>query len=201
MATLYDQKITDQQITALKQQGSVIPTLSLTYNERQRNRLAVMLSNGQAAAIVLPRGQFLQSGDVLTGADGAYLRIQAKPEPLLCACASSGLDLMRLVYHLANRHVRAMLTPEAVYIEPDPVLADLMKQLGATVQTVSDVFEPEAGAYAGGHHHHHSGHDKAGDSDTGSDTDSDTDSDVTMGRVGEMLSMAAHQDKRHATLK
>ena len=191
MATLYDQKLDEQQIAALEEPGSVIPTLSLTYNERQRNRLAVMLNDGQAAAIVLPRGQFLQSGDVLTGADGALLRIQAKPEPLLCAHASSGLDLIRLVYHLANRHVRAMLTPEAVYIEPDPVLADLMKQLGATVETVSAVFEPEAGAYAGGHHHSHGSHDKH--------SDSDTDGDAAMGKIGEMLSMAAHQDKRHAT--
>jgi len=193
MATLYDQKLSDQQITALKQQGSVMPTLSLTYNERQRNRLAVMLSNGQAAAIVLPRGQFLQSGDVLTGPDGVLLQIQAKPESLLCARASSGLDLIRLVYHLANRHVRAMLTSEAIYIEPDPVLADLMKQLGATVETVSAVFEPEAGAYAGGHHHDHGSH--------GKDGADDTDSDVAMGRIGEMLSMAAHQDKRHDARK
>ena len=194
MATLYDQKLNDQQITALKQQGSVIPTLSLTYNERQRNRLAVMLSNGQAAAIVLPRGQFLQSDDVLTGPEGLFLRIQAKTESLLCARASSGLDLMRLVYHLANRHVRAMLTQEAVYIEPDPVLAELMKQLGATVQAVSAVFEPEAGAYTGGHHHDHGSHGSHG-----KDGASDIDSDIAMGKIGEMLSVAAHQGKRHAT--
>jgi len=194
MATLYDQKLNDQQIMALKQQGSAIPTLSLTYNERQRNRLAVMLSNGQAAAIVLPRGQFLQSDDVLTGPDGVFLRILAKPESLLCASALSRLDLIRLVYHLANRHVRAMLTPEAVYIEPDPVLADLMKQLGASVQAVSAVFEPEAGAYAGGHHHDHGSHGSHDKNDA-----SDLDSDVAMGKIGEMLSVAAHQDKRHAT--
>ena len=191
MPTLYDKKLSDPQAADIAKTGSAAQTLSLTYGERQRNRLAVMLPTGQAAAIVLPRGQFLQVGDVLASSDGELLCIEAQPETLLCARAQSRLGMLRLVYHLANRHVRAMLTEDAVYIEPDPVLADLMVQLGATVQTVSMAFEPEGGAYSGGHHHHH--HGSMDDGDT-------TDTDAAMGKIGEMLSMAAHRtnvrDKR-----
>lgn len=141
-----------------------------------------MLPSAQAAAIVLPRGQTLQAGDVLCSSDGQCLQIQAQPEQLLCAQAQTPLDLIRLVYHLANRHVRAMLTETAIYIEPDPVLADLMVKLGARVTSVTMVFEPEAGAYASGHHHSHGSIDE----------------DAAMGEVGECLSRAAHEAKHHA---
>lgn len=183
MPTLYDQKVHVAGAGKGQAELKASQTLSLTYSERQRNRLAVMLPDGQAAAIVLPRGQTLQAGDILGCADGHHLKIEAQPEPLLCAQTKSRLDLIRLVYHLANRHVRAMLTEEAVYIEPDPVLRDLMIKLGAQVSSVTMVFEPESGAYSAGHHHHAHGAE---------------DEDAVMGNVGELLSKAAHEGKSHA---
>lgn len=176
MPTLYDRKLDKTDARDTVNRSTAIASLSLTYSERQRNRLAVMLPSGQAAAIVLPRGQTLQAGDVLCASDGQQLIIEAQPEQLLCAKARTPLELIRLVYHLANRHVRAMLTDQAIYIEPDPVLADLMVKLGAQVTSVSQVFEPEAGAYSAGHHHAHGAIDE----------------DAAMGRVGESLSRAAH---------
>ncbi len=173
MATLYDQRVTADQAPA----GIMPQMLSLTYQQRQRNRLAVMLPNGKAAAIVLPRGDFLAPGDVLLSASGESIRIEAEKEELLKLTAASPFALLRLVYHLANRHVRAMLTETAVYIEPDPILADMVRQLGGEVEAVSDVFVPESGAYGGGHHHH--GEDEVGDR--------------AMGSIGEQLSIAAHQ--------
>lgn len=151
--------------------------IRLTFNERQRNRLALMLPDGQAAAIVLPRGQFLQSGDVLLSNDGKALVVQACSEQLMLITADTRLALMRLIYHLANRHVRAMIQDSAVLIEPDAVLEQMVKQLGGHVEMVQAEFEPEAGAYAGGHHHH-------GEDDP---------ADRAMGNIGEMLSIAAHQ--------
>jgi urease accessory protein UreE len=94
--------------------------------------------------------------------------------------APTGAVLLRLVYHLANRHVRAMLASDAVYIEPDAVLAQMVQQLGGQVSTVQMAFEPEPGAYHGGHHH---GEASSHDAD--------------MGRIGEMLSIAAHKGRDH----
>jgi len=187
MATLYTTKYTTKYTNGNAMEDNA-PTpdttqcqvVSLTYNERQRNRLAVMLPSGQAVAIVLPRGQCLHQGDVLMAEDGQLLRIEAQPESLMAIRCSSPFELMRVVYHLANRHVRAMLTEAVIYIEPDPVLADLISKLGGTVQTVSEVFEPESGAYAGGHHH--------GPVDA---------IDQSMGNIGEQLSIAAHSGNQH----
>lgn len=173
MPVLYDNLVRG----ASAQDYPAVQSVLLTYGERQRNRLALMLPSGQAAAIVLPRGQFMQAGDILLSADCRALLIQASAERLVKASANTRLGLLRLVYHLANRHVRAMIEENAVFIEPDPVLEQMIVQLGGRVEEVELPFEPEAGAYAGGHHHH--GHDDP--------------SDRVMGSVGEMLSIAAHK--------
>ncbi len=157
----------------------VTQTLELTCAQRMRSRLAVLLPNGQGAAIVLPAREFMAPGDVLVSVCGLErVRVEAAAESLMCIKAADAFALMRVVYHLANRHVRAMLTLDAVYIEPDVVLADMVGRLGATVSSVQTAFMPESGAYAGGHHHH-------GELVT---------EDTQMGHVGEVLSRQAHND-------
>jgi urease accessory protein len=160
---------------------SVSVAVKLTWQERQRSRLAVMLDNGEPAAIVLPRGEPIQAGDVLSTEDGRRVKVISALEEILEIRAQSPFELMRLIYHLANRHAPAMLTADAVYIEPDPVLADLARHLGGNVNTVYQAFEPERGAYHGAHHH--DGHHHSGELD---------EEDRTFGNIGEALSRAAH---------
>lgn len=161
------------------------PVLELTLEDRQRWRLAAMLPNGRAVAVILPRTEHMQHGDVLCGDQGERVVVQAAVEELFFIQASSPFELMRIVYHLANRHVRAMLSTEAVWIQPDPVLADMVRRLGGTVTVVQQAFIPEGGAYAagqgGGHHHHHHA------SECGVE-----EHDQAMGNLGEELSIAAH---------
>lgn len=173
MAILFQQKLAGDE-----HQQSDEEVLSLSCSDRQRSRLAAMLPSGHAVAIVLPRGEVMNPGDVLLSTCGKRLSIQAQSESLLRISAPSAFELMRVTYHLANRHVRAMLTPEAVYIEPDVVLQQMVRRLGAFVTPVSQPFLPEAGAYSPGHRHHH-GEVVAQDDE--------------MGQVGEALSMAAHR--------
>lgn len=161
------------------------PVLELSLEDRQRWRLAAMLPSGRAVAVILPRTEHMQHGDVLCGEQGERVLVQAAVEELFCIQASSPFELMRIVYHLANRHVRAMLSTAAVWIQPDPVLADMVRRLGGTVTVVQQAFIPEGGAYAagpgGGHqHHHHS-------SECGAEAH-----DQAMGNLGEELSIAAH---------
>jgi len=161
------------------------PVLELTLEDRQRWRLAAMLPNGRAVAVILPRTEHMQHGDVLCGDQGERVVVQAAVEELFCIQASSPFELMRIVYHLANRHVRAMLTTEAVWIQPDPVLADMVRRLGGTVTVVQHAFIPEGGAYAagqGGGHHHHQHATECGVEEH----------DQAMGNLGEELSIAAH---------
>jgi urease accessory protein len=160
--------------------------LELTLEDRQRSRLAAMLPSGRAVAVILPRGESMQHGDVLTGETGERVLVQAATEALMLIRAHNPFELMRIVYHLANRHVRAMLLPDAALIEPDQVLAELVIRLGGTVEKTHQPFIPEGGAYAGGaagHAHHHHQHP----SECGVELQ-----DEAMGQIGEQLSIAAH---------
>ncbi len=174
MAILFEQKL----VTEDEQRFEGEEVLPLSCSYRQRSRLAAMLPSGRAVAIVLPRGDVMNPGDVLLSTCGQRLRIQAQPESLLRISAPNAFELMRVTYHLANRHVKAMLTPEAIYIEPDAVLQQMVQFLGASVKPVIQPFLPEAGAYSPGHRHHH-GEAVALDDE--------------MGQVGEALSIAAHR--------
>jgi len=164
----------------------LVPVLELTLEDRQRSRLAAMLPNGRAVAVILPRRESMQHGDVLTGETGERVLVQAAAEELMLIRAHNPFELMRIVYHLANRHVRAMLLPDAALIEPDPVLAELVRRLGGTVEKTLQPFIPEGGAYSGGasgHAHHHHQHP----SECGVELQ-----DEAMGQIGEQLSIAAH---------
>ncbi len=166
------------------------PVLSLSLEDRQRSRLAAMLPNGRAVAVILARGEQMQHGDVLCGEQGERVLVQAAVQELMQIKAGNMYELMRLVYHLANRHVRAMLKTDAVLIEPDAVLAEMVRGLGGVVTLVQEPFIPEGGAYAsgyaGGGHHHHSHPDECGLEAH----------DQAMGNLGEELSIAAHARNR-----
>ena len=177
-----------------KQDGALVwqkpwPVLELSYGDRQRSRLAAMLPNGSAVAVILARGENMQHGGVLCGEQGERVVVQAAVEELMRIRANNTFELMRIVYHLANRHVRAMLTPEAAYIEPDSVLADMVRRQGGFAELVQEAFVPEGGAYSAGHgsaaHHHHHHADECGD----------VARDEAMGKLGEELSIAAHAKK------
>ena len=146
-------------------------TVELDWDVRQKSRFAATDSQGRELAIFLPRGQAVRGGDVLVAEDGSLVRVIAAPQQVLriTACAQHGtaFDLMRAAYHLGNRHVPIELQPEHLLIEPDHVLADMLRSMHMTVEEMELPFEPEGGAYAShvgghvtndGHSHHHHGH-------------------------------------------
>jgi urease accessory protein len=151
--------------------------LRLTYDERSRSRLATITEDGTAAAITLSRGTVLRNGAVLDGDDGVIAIVEAAPQPLARISAGTALQLLRIVYHLANRHVPAQITEHAVLIECDPVLEKMAASLGAHVEHMQQPFEPEAGAYHDGGHAHSHG----------------VEPDDPSRSIGEELSIAAHR--------
>ena len=104
---------------------------------------------------------------MLVAEDGSLVKVIAAPQAVLVitACADHGtpFDLTRAAYHLGNRHVPIELQPDHLKIEPDHVLADMLRAMHLTVVQATLGFEPEGGAYAaGGHSHGHDhGHDHA----------------------------------------
>jgi urease accessory protein len=154
------------------------------------------MDDGRAAVILLPRGTTLTNGDVLASDTGEQVLIRAAAESLLEITANTPFQLLRLVYHLANRHVSAMLTTDAIYIESDPVLADMVVRLGGAVKLTEQPFEPEKGAYHGASthtpsHSHHGAMAPGGDG-YGHNHGGVDDIDRKMGNVGEELSRQAH---------
>ncbi len=139
-------------------------TVELDWDIRQKSRFDATDSTGRQLGIFLPRGTVARGGDVLVAHDGSLIKVWAAPQSVLkiTACPDHGtpFDLIRAAYHLGNRHVPIELKPDHLKIEPDHVLADMLRAMHLIVTEVTEPFEPENGAYAtgghfGGHHHGH----------------------------------------------
>jgi urease accessory protein len=143
------------------------PSLALGWDERQKSRLEAEDTSGRRLAIFLPRGTVMRGGDVLVADDGSLVRVQAAPQPVLVVrhCAEHGApsDLLRAAYHLGNRHVAVELKPDHLKLEPDHVLAGLLRRMHLIVSEESSAFEPESGAYESAGHGHDHAHDHSHD--------------------------------------
>ena len=150
-------------------------TVELDWDVRQKSRFDAIDSQGRSLGIFLPRGTVVRGGDVLVADDGSFIRAIAAPQAVLkithCIQHGTPYDLIRAAYHLGNRHVPIELKPDHLKIEPDHVLADMLRAMHLIVHAVDESFEPENGAYAtGGHGHSHGGHSH-GDHSHGHDHD------------------------------
>jgi urease accessory protein len=105
--------------------------------------------------LTLPRGKILRGGDLVTASDGRVFEVLAAPERLLHIESQSPA---KIAYHLGNRHVPVEVGERFLRIAEDHVLEEMLRQLGASVTRVEAPFEPEAGAYGGGHQHGEMGH-------------------------------------------
>lgn len=145
------------------------PSVSLDWDVRQKSRFQVEDSLGRVLSVFLQRGHVVRGGDVLVADDGSLVRIEAASQALLrittCPQHGTPFDLIRAAYHLGNRHVPIELKPDHLQIEPDAVLADMLRSMHLIVNKVDEAFEPEGGAYGAHHggsgHSHDDGHDHA----------------------------------------
>jgi urease accessory protein len=153
-------------------------SVELDWDVRQKSRFDATDSQGRTLGVFLPRGTAVRGGDVLVAEDGSLIRVVAAPQPVLvvthCTQHGTPFDLLRAAYHLGNRHVQLELKPDHLKLEPDHVLADMLRQMHLIVNEATVAFEPEGGAYAagGGHGHHghgHHEHDAPADHDHGHD--------------------------------
>ena len=143
-------------------------TVELDWDVRQKSRFDATDSLGRSLGVFLPRGTVVRGGDVLVAEDGSLIAVKAAPQAVLrithCSHHGAPFDLIRAAYHLGNRHVPIELQSDHLKIEPDHVLADMLRAMHLIVSAVDEAFEPESGAYAtagrhgshdhGDHHHH-----------------------------------------------
>ena len=127
--------------------------VKLAYDERRKPRQLVTLDDGAELAILLPRGTVLRPGTLLQTDDGRLIRVEAAPQAVLVVTAPDHLTLTRAAYHLGNRHTPVEVGPDYLRLEADPVLRDMLVGLGTRIEERNEPFEPETGAYGGGHRH------------------------------------------------
>jgi urease accessory protein len=151
-------------------------SVSLDWDVRQKSRFETTDSLGRTLGVFLSRGTVIRGGDVLVAEDGSLIQVNAAPQEVLritaCTIHGSPFDLTRAAYHLGNRHVPIELKPDHLKIEPDHVLAEMLRAMHMTVHTVQEAFEPEGGAYSSAGHSHghdHAHHDHDHDHDHGDD--------------------------------
>ena len=140
--------------------GPAVDTVVLDYESRHRRRVRMSAVGGFEFLLDLAEAVALQDGDGVVLEDGRIVAVRAADEALMEVRGRDPAHLLRLAWHLGNRHLPTEVRGDCLRIRSDRVIADMLRGLGADVAEVSAPFQPEGGAYATGHAHvHDHGHD------------------------------------------
>jgi urease accessory protein len=132
-----------------------IDEVLIDFDRRHRRRIVLTTQSGRELLIDFPQAVRLRDGDGLALEDGGIVRVRARPEPLLEIHAHDDGELVRIAWHLGNRHLPVQLLGDRIRIRADHVIQEMVEGLGGHVEAVEEPFDPEAGAYAPGTGHHH----------------------------------------------
>jgi urease accessory protein len=134
-----------------------IDEVLIDFDRRHRRRIVLATQAGKELLIDLPQAVRLRDGDGLALEDGGVVQVRARPEPLLEIHGHDDGELVRIAWHLGNRHLPVQLLGDRIRIRADHVIRDMVEGLGGHVEEIDAPFDPEAGAYAlgTGHHHEH----------------------------------------------
>ena len=132
-----------------------IDRVLIDFDRRHRRRILLHTEQGREVLLDLPHAVRLRHGDGLAIHPLQIVRVCAKPEPLLEIHAHDEGDMMRIAWHLGNRHLPVQLLGDRIRIRADHVISDMVQGLGGHVDEIEAPFDPEPGAYASAPHHHH----------------------------------------------
>ncbi|WP_027180008.1 urease accessory protein UreE [Maridesulfovibrio bastinii] len=121
--------------------------LTLPYAYRNRSRQKVRFDSGEEAGLFLPRGTVLKDNDFLGCEEGLTVRIIAKKEQLSQVKFSDHLQMAKICFHLGNRHVPLQIDNNRVCYKFDPVVDEMLRGMGYTIELTEEAFHPESGAY------------------------------------------------------
>jgi len=134
--------------------GAPADTVVLDFDDRHRRRMAMQGTRGLEFLLDLENAAALRGGDALMLEDGRLVEVVAAPEPLVEIKGADPYHLIRLAWHLGNRHLPTQIMPKALRIRRDHVIEAMVRGLGARVIEIEAPFDPEGGAYAGAAHGH-----------------------------------------------
>jgi urease accessory protein len=125
----------------------------IDFDRRFRRRFVLHALSGAHILLDLPQAVRLREGDGLVLEDGGIVLVRARAERLLEIAAADAARMMRIAWHLGNRHLPVQFVDGRIRIREDHVIAEMVAGLGGQVTAIAAAFDPEAGAYAGGHQH------------------------------------------------
>ena len=128
--------------------------VTLDFEARHRRRICLTLDDGEVIQLNLPKAVAMSDGDGLQLGDGRWVRVQASKERLVEIRHADLAQLVRVGWHLGNRHLPTDICGPLLRIRPDHVIEDMLRGMGAQLRTVDAPFQPEGGAYAGHSHPH-----------------------------------------------
>jgi len=134
-----------------------VSVVTLDFEMRHRRRIRLTLDDGEMILLNLPKAVVMSDGDGLQLEDGRWIRVQASKERLVEIRHPDPAQLVRLAWHLGNRHLPTDICGQLLRIRPDHVIEGMLRDMGADLRTVAASFQPEGGAYAGHSHSHHAG--------------------------------------------
>jgi urease accessory protein len=135
-------------------ESDAVDTLTLAYLDRHRRRIRLAADSGEAFLLDLRHACHLVEGDGLELADGGFIRVRAAREPVFEIEAGSPADLLRIAWHLGNRHLPLQVSGTRLRIRADHVVAGMLEGLGGRITRLEAPFDPEIGAYADASHRH-----------------------------------------------
>ena len=134
---------------------AAVDGVTLPYLDRHRRRIRLVADSGTPFLLDLPRAQHLTDGDGLELDNGRYIRVCAAAEPVIEVAADSPTDLLRIAWHIGNRHLPLQVADGVLRLRADHVIAAMVEGLGGRVIWRDAPFDPEIGAYAGATHAQH----------------------------------------------
>lgn len=136
--------------------GDALDRVVLDYDDRFRRRIVLVGQSGTRALLDLAEPQLLRDGDGLRLESGDIIAVDAAPERLAEIVCENTAELVRVAWHLGNRHLPTQLMDGKLRIREDHVIIDMVTRMGAAVTLIRTPFEPEGGAYGSGQVHSHS---------------------------------------------
>jgi urease accessory protein len=133
---------------------AAVDTVTLAFLDRHRRRIRLVADSGTPFLLDLARAQNMSDGDGLELDNGSYIRIRAAAEPVIEIAGETATDLLRIAWHIGNRHLPLQALEDRLRIRADHVIAAMVEGLGGRITWRDAPFDPEVGAYAGAGHHH-----------------------------------------------
>ena len=131
-----------------------IDRVLIDFDRRHRRRIQLDTVKGSSVLLDLAQAVRLRDGDGLV-VEGGIILVVAKAETLAEIHAHDDATLVRIAWHLGNRHLPVQLIGDRIRIRADHVIEEMVELIGGHVARINAPFDPEAGAYAGGHSHLH----------------------------------------------